>query len=382
MAVPTTALERQRRAYGRTMATLAGDPPNATFTSAVAAPVEVPQDARPSQEVPVRRPTYGIFPDKDSWATLEVVSQVNGKAQDLYNSCYPGGRGPGTSNFLVQSMRWAPAEATQVVRTYGDWYLADTGIEPGVLLVSGVMLESPAYPWFQEWTHNWNQYLRARRVILNRTQVHLSIDNQVWRGYPLASDLTRAQTFQGTWMLMQFSFQMVIRSVEFLPGQRVFVGPDANTGPDENAILTFYASNFVEQNNPNPTAAASAVYGTEILRGPGVPLSGQIPALEAPDAGFGQEAAYEMNISRLTAIAKEANARAGRELFDVAQVRRDATARQNRLLANRGDSDPWNGDVDANAQRRASANAVAGGFDRMIDRIASGAVDKVRDLLW
>jgi len=336
-------------------------------------------DADVIDAITVRRPGYGVFPQKPNWATLEVISMEDKKPIEIFNSCYKGGAGPGTTNFIMQGMRWAPSEATQVIRSYGDWYLSDIGEEPDILMVSGVLLESANFPWFREWMANWEQYLRARRCIINRTTINLTIDNVTWRGYMMQCEVNRTHSFQSSWMVLPITFQIVLRDVvDNTETDAVRVGP-GKVGQDEDPVIDFYKNQLVPGDESFTSAApivGSAIdaYEFELLQGDGVdPLILQEPALSYPKRD--EELVYELNIARLTAIAAATNAETGRQVFDLGAVRRGLIATQNSALSARGLNDPYGSPGNQNRYRDKTSRQIENGIDTALTKAGRAAKD-------
>lgn len=340
----------------------------------------VTEDPRPIDAITVRRPGYGVFPQKPNWATLEIISMEDKQPIEIFNSCYKGGAGPGTTNFIMQGMRWAPSEATQVIRSYGDWYLSDIGEEPDILMVSGVLLESANFPWFREWMANWEQYLRARRCIINRTTINLTIDGVTWRGYMMQCEVNRTHSFQSSWMVLPITFQIVLREVvDNTETDAVRVGP-GKVGQDEDPVIDFYISQFTPADVLSSETGEAIVtrgmdaYEVELLQGDGVdPLRLQEPELSYPKRD--EELVYELNIARLTAIAAATNAATGRQVFDLGAVRRGLIATQNSALSARGLNDPYGSPGNQNRYRDKTSRQIENGIDTALTKAGRAAKD-------
>jgi hypothetical protein len=350
-----------------------------TSTTNSSAPVNG-RDAVADDRIPVRRPGFGVFPPKPTWTTLEIKSLVNGESVEIYNSCYKSGKGKGTTNFIVQNMRWTPKGATQIVRSYGDWYLSDTGENADILMVGGVLLESANFPWFREWLFNWDQYLRARRCILNRTEIRLTIDQVTWRGYMVNCEVGRQHSMQASWQVLPISFQLLLRGIDDNTVDGVQVGPAAEITAGENPIIEFYKEQFLDTAKDefifNSDKARSA-FGLELIAGTSDDaLRWDPPALEYPQTD--EDMIYTLNIGRLTAIAVAANKAAGRQVFDLAKVRRGLISTQNAALAFRGTNSPYGAPGSDERYRDKTARQIENGADDAM----SWTGNAVKDFLW
>ncbi|MEI6356758.1 MAG: hypothetical protein WCP53_06610, partial [Verrucomicrobiota bacterium] len=68
-----------------------------------------------------RRPTNGIEIKDDTYAILRVI-KADGEEVPLINSSVENGEGPGTTNFLLQSIADVRVEKQQLLETFGDAY--------------------------------------------------------------------------------------------------------------------------------------------------------------------------------------------------------------------------------------------------------------------
>lgn len=336
--------------------------PSRVYSQGTNVPADSVQDPgrEAADEVPVRRPGYGIIPMNPNYARLEVMVLNSDQPVEIFNSSYDGGLGPATTNFILQGMRWAPQEAVRIVQSYGDFYLSDVGENPDILLCNGVLLEAKNFPWFREWMHNWEHFLRARRCILNRAEVHLTIDEITWRGYLINCEVQRSHSFQSSWNMMPMSFQMVLRGVEDHTSEGIQVGPFADNVPTEPPVVTFYREQLLKSDDLSFAAAAfsaMSAFGLELKEGTNNDaLRWLEPELEYPEKDV--EVEYSLQINRLTAIAAALNRQAGRQIYNLGEVRRGLISLQNSAMAARGGNSPYGDPGNQTAyQKRAQRQA-------------------------
>jgi len=294
-----------------------------------------------SVDPPIRRPGYGVMPFKPTWAKLEVLTLQGSNVVEIFDSCSRGGVGRSNSNFILQSMRWTAQESSQVIKSYGDWYMADVGEDPRIMSIGGTLIESANFPWFREWVHNWDQFLRARRCIINRTEIVLTIDGVAWRGYMLSCDVQRQHSHQSSWNMLPFGMQFVLRSMDDAAVDGVKVGPHAGTDENSNPVIEFYSKQFTERSDNDAGLAALGAFRLELVAGVSSDASRlpDVPDLEFPE--IDEEFLYQLNINRITAIAAAMNAHFGRQIYSLGDLRRGLISMQNSALQERGLNQPY-----------------------------------------
>lgn len=297
----------------------------------------------------VRRPTLGIIrEEKDRFASLEVI--VRGSETDstvpqieLFNSSYPQGRAPISTNFFVSGINEGREEALQIVRTLGDFYVGSTGETPRVIQVSGILLEAKNFPWLSEWRRNYELYLRARQCILRRAQVFLAVGGFLYVGYVIGSSF--GQNVSPMWEMAQFSFNMVLRDVIDLrvyeaggsgtfdtftsPNGDVFVGgiriPDTVRSVDGGDLLLPEGDIVRQIEAAAEELALQESYGTaqalEIVQGR---IDGQVELADVVLSGESpRKTLSEFRLDELLATAQAINRNMGGRFLDTDQLRRN-----------------------------------------------------------
>lgn len=178
--------------------------------------VAVPPDphtvaARNQTDLPVvRRPRLGLEAYEDSYASLEIIASEGDQRIKLINTSYREGEASVTTNFLLSQVGEPREEVVEIIPTFGDFFVQDSGTPIDVVSLSGVLLESKNFPWLREWRVNYSRFLRARQCILRRAMAYLTIGNTLYVGYIIASQTSRNWE---AWGVAPLSLTMVIRSV-------------------------------------------------------------------------------------------------------------------------------------------------------------------------
>ena len=146
--------------------------------------------------IPVRRPFLGIENKKETYATLQILSQRNGHWEELLNSSAPpeskeGGQGKssGTANFFITQIRHSRQERVQIVETYADTFLYVFGGAPKMLEIQGALLNTANFPWRTEWLRNYDTHMSAGKTIENAARVYLTVDDTTYEGYLVSCDI-------------------------------------------------------------------------------------------------------------------------------------------------------------------------------------------------
>jgi len=168
--------------------------------------------------------------------------------------------------------------------------------------------------------------------------------------------------------MVPFQFQFFETGVEDLYNGGVRVGPNAPTSPDENPIVTFYESQFEGSDITAAQASNVAQFqlGLEVVHGS---IQDTLPSQER---GFSypekdSDFVYEININRLTEIARKINAAAGVEVHNIGDVRRGLIAMQNDIFAARGMNQPYGAPGNQNAYRDEVSRKVENGAEKVFE---------------
>ena len=341
-----------------------------------------------ARDIPVvRRPTMGLIAHQDRYAVLEVLVRSgdsrSGIPLEIYNSTFERGKADYTTNFIIQGVTEQHTDPSMLVKTLGSWYLAAIGNDPMMIQVKGVLLEAKNFPWASEFRKNFNKYLRAGQCILRRAQAYLTVDDTMYVGYITDAVLGREVT--PTWEVIPFQFNMLVRAdvdvrlvtlapelentsgINVVPNEGVFVDgirvstltSNVTSARDfaERSTLSvnqlgelfnigeirdpfgvtdrgYLASDIMESAEYAPTQ------GLEIVQGSIEGLPQFVPAVLNDERTLDRRL-LENNLESLVALARQLNAEAGREVFDIQNVRVSYMANQREELAALGFYDPW-----------------------------------------
>lgn len=285
----------------------------------------------------VRRPTLGLVGYEDRFCTIEMYAKSleggEGEYIPLFNSTYASSRHQINSNFLINQINLNSQEAVQIVRTFGDYYLSDVGENPTTLEVQGVLFEAKNFPWLTEWRANYDRYLRARQCILRKAMVYLTVDDTMYSGYIIASNVSR--NVSPAWELVPFGFTMVLRNAVDLRANALF--PDVPASAMRDVVNS--RSGLLEGNIGDPDAstlaqvaeivAGSFDEGNQLLQVENLEFEGNVDA-----------AVLRVNINHLVEVARQINAARGTDLIDLQGLRNGYLAQRYDEFASVGVSHP------------------------------------------
>ena len=125
---------------------------------------------------------------------------------DINNASYYGV----FNNFSVTNVSEAREELVRIAMNFGgNWNAFFFGENPRVFTFQGLLLDSPEYPFYQEFISAYDKYLSGRKCVINKMKMVLSYDGRVITGYilKLVNDITADQ-----YMMKQFSFTVLVES--------------------------------------------------------------------------------------------------------------------------------------------------------------------------
>lgn len=142
------------------------------------------------------------FSSEEKEASIRVVGKLKKSSktqdQDLV---------PPFTKFLLESISEAHTERSQIVETFGDFYVFFFGERPPIYTFSGTMVNTKYASWVQDFMFYYEKFLRGTRSVENNARIVLTYGGRQVEGFILnVSTQTNAATENGS----QFSFQVLI----------------------------------------------------------------------------------------------------------------------------------------------------------------------------
>ena len=139
----------------------------------------------------VRRPRRGLVVRDDVYGAIRVATAGNPDVI-LFDSSsdvpYPGASLL-TTNFVISRISEVRVEKSQMMETFGSWYVFFFGERPRVINVQAVLLDTPDFNWVAEWWANYDIYLRGTRCVETKARMELT-----WKDTYVAGYLLQAST--------------------------------------------------------------------------------------------------------------------------------------------------------------------------------------------
>lgn len=151
-----------------------------------------------------RRPLRGIEIKDDTYAVIRVI-RATGEEVSLISSSVSGGRGPGYTNFLLQSVTDSRDEKVQIVETFGIPYIFFYGQRPHMLEIDALLLNTLDFNWEAEFWENYDKYLRGTKCAENGARVYLFYDDNIVEGYMLRATASKNAGDKGQTIPLHFS---------------------------------------------------------------------------------------------------------------------------------------------------------------------------------
>jgi hypothetical protein len=142
------------------------------------------------------------FGKEDGPASIRLVGKVTKGSKSEDKDLIP----PYTK-FLLESVQESHQERSQIVETFGDFYVFFFGERPPIYSFSGTLVNSQYINWVQDFHFYYENFLRGTKSVENNARIVLTYGGRQVEGFILNSQTsTNAQTDNGA----QFSFQLLV----------------------------------------------------------------------------------------------------------------------------------------------------------------------------
>lgn len=198
------------------------------------------------------------------------------------------------NNFGVTNVSEAREELVRIAMNFGgNWNAFFFGENPRVFTFQGLLLDSPEYPFYQEFVSAYDKYLSGRKCVINKMKMVLSYDGRIITGYilKLVNELTADQ-----YMMKQFSFTVLVESEAWF---RMNPKPDGTMGLNHMSNSNRYgqgapaevtAANPSAQNDPAATGNSATPVAAPVPDNSGTPSEQVPPEAATPQPSFGMGA--------------------------------------------------------------------------------------------
>lgn len=167
--------------------------------------------------------------EQENVASIRVFGKPKGKAQsaDLI---------PAYSKFILDSVQESHTERSQIVETFGDFYVFMFGQRPPVYNFSGTLINAKNASWVTDFMYMYETYLRGTRCVDNNAVAIITYGGRQIEGLILnTSNQTAAATEAG----VPFQFSIVVferRYYNFSPDMGYSLDSKGVLGEDKNFI--------------------------------------------------------------------------------------------------------------------------------------------------
>lgn len=205
-------------------------PPAASFSESSAAPNQIDDDDsyRRSRHYVLRQASSAsgnqdllrenslarqLMEKANRPATIRLIRRI--KPNEMLNrDPTQGGRQlpfvnviPPNTKFFLESVTENREEKVQVIDSFGEWTALFFGGRPEVYTYSGTLLNARNHDWANEFSENYDNFLRGTQAVRYQATIFLQYDNMLVQGYMLNSTFQRnALTDKG----VPFSFSLLV----------------------------------------------------------------------------------------------------------------------------------------------------------------------------
>lgn len=120
---------------------------------------------------------------------------------------------PPYTKFILQSAQESYNERSQIVETFGDYYVFFFGQRPVIYNFSGTLFNAKNASWLNDWKFMYQSFLRGTKAVESSARVILSYGGRQIEGYILS---TGNQTNSSSEFGVPFNFQLLVIDEKFL----------------------------------------------------------------------------------------------------------------------------------------------------------------------
>jgi hypothetical protein len=120
---------------------------------------------------------------------------------------------PPYSKFFLESVQESHTERSQIVETFGDYYVFMFGERPPVYNFAGQLVNSRFTNWVTDFMFLYDRYMRGTRCVENNAVVVMTYGNRQIEGLMLNTANNTTATIEGA---VPFSFSMVVFERKFI----------------------------------------------------------------------------------------------------------------------------------------------------------------------
>ena len=114
---------------------------------------------------------------------------------------------PPYTKFIISSVQETLMEKSQVIETFGEYYVFMFGEKPPMFSFSGVLINSQRHNWVSDFAYYYRNFLRGTKCVERNARAILSYGGRWIEGYILTtSNTTNAETQEG----VPFNFSFLV----------------------------------------------------------------------------------------------------------------------------------------------------------------------------
>lgn len=150
--------------------------------------------------------TFEEFDDDKRTASVRIFGQgpKDKKPRDFI---------PAYTKFLLESVTESHVERSQIVETFGDFYVFLFGERPPVYNFTGQLINAKNANWVSDWMFMYSTYLRGTRCVERNAKAIITYGGRQVEGFMLSTTNNTAATIEGA---VGFQFQVVVTERKFL----------------------------------------------------------------------------------------------------------------------------------------------------------------------
>ena len=146
-------------------------------------------------------------------ATGDITASIRIRGRDRKNQGQEVDYVPAYTKFILQDVKESYAERSQIIETFGDFYVFLFGQRPSMFQFSGTLINAVNHNWVQDFQFFYENFFRGSKTVELQARAIMTYGGRQVEGFILN---TANQTIAATEEGVPFNFQMVVTQRNFL----------------------------------------------------------------------------------------------------------------------------------------------------------------------
>lgn len=121
------------------------------------------------------------------------------------------------NNFSIVSLQESKGNILKIHQNFaGNWNAFFMGEKPETIELSGILLDSPEFPYYQEFMIAYDKYLSGKKCIQNNMRMILSIDGKLIDGYIVQVRTSTSSNVNSPKSIKKLNFSVLVKKTDWV----------------------------------------------------------------------------------------------------------------------------------------------------------------------